>query len=201
VTNPVQEFFIDNQYRIFFDYYYNWLISAWPSGTQIASRHKYNKSIIAVAFSDDVDDIFRPEDESFLLDINKEKWYFDRVWDLTHDLHLDFVNKLREKGPIFCLEFAAVLPKYRNRGISTGLLQELLQVAQKLIPQKHFHTVFGECITTISYELCVKLGFTCIRELMYKDWEYPKGSEIYPLAEYDKLRWYNAYRLVIKSIT
>ncbi|ETO34134.1 hypothetical protein RFI_02960 [Reticulomyxa filosa] len=133
-------------YRIFIDFYGDWIAHFWQKQTFVAALHKYNRSVIGICLGEHYDDTtIPPPYNDILYDVEKEKPYIEKIFALCDDLKLEWVRKHREKGPMFYIEILAVQYKYRNRGIATNLIRESVRIAQQLKPQFGFHTVFAEC--------------------------------------------------------
>jgi len=188
-------------HRIFIDFYSDWMVHFWHKNTFVVAMHKYNGSLIGLSLGEDYDDTtIVPVYEDFLYDLPNEKPYIDQILTLCTDLKQEWINQHRSKGPIFYLEVLAVERKYRNRGIATQLVRESVKISERLKYEKNFHTILAECANNISLICFQKCGFRCIRELKYKDWEYPKNSGQHPLEKFDKVPLYDTLRFVIKDL-
>ncbi|ETO12535.1 hypothetical protein RFI_24837 [Reticulomyxa filosa] len=180
--------------RIYADWCYVWIISTWHKKSYFCAKHKYSRELVGACCAEDEEETSMEPYESFLYDVQQEKGFVGSLNELCAELKKDFVEEQIKIGSAWYIENLCVDPAHRNKGIAKRLIQESVSLAKTLKP---YRIVFAECSNSISFRCFQKCGFTCFRELKYKDWEHPKKSGNFPLQKYNSISMYDTLRLII----
>jgi len=143
------------------------------------------------------------ESEQFMIELkNRDFLGFDLVFELERELNHDFRHELHDKGifehgNVFRVLMIGVDEEFGEHGIGTHLLQESIAKAKA----KQYKYVTCACTSGHSKHMVEKCGFECINSIKYDEWEYPKGSGIYPKAGIKHVTGWNEISLMVKKLS
>eukprot|EP01084_Bolivina_argentea_P293908 505599_1 len=117
--------------------------------------------------------------------LNHQKWIYKMTSAMAKDLRPPFYNavknskkiSLNKSGDILYMFMGGIHKDYAHKHISTNLVTQAIKRANVL----NYKLLYVETSNTYSKNCFTKNSFIAANEIYYKNWEYPKGSNKYPL--------------------
>eukprot|EP01084_Bolivina_argentea_P258385 435584_1 len=106
--------------------------------------------------------------------------------------HMKQYTKYERVGEIFHIMMLAVHKDYINQQVGTKLVKACLQTAK----EKGYKYVFVDATSEMSQKVYSKNDFKILNQIDYKTWEYPKGSNTYPMKSISDITGFDTHYLL-----
>ena len=126
-------------------------------------------------------------------------------YKIGQELRIPFIKAIKNNqelnqkrfGDILYIYMVAIHKDYGKKGIVTNLVKTSIENAKKL----NYKLVFVETSNLWSKRCFMKNSFQVFNAIKYKNWEYPKGSNKYPMKAAAKQTGFNYISLLINNLS